>query len=553
MSPKVLKLGADWSLLYGILAVNLDLVRRESFIAALHVWSREKGRNIADILLSQGAIDKEMHLLLDAIVKKHLSCHENSLDRSLASIQPVESVRRELKMLGDADLTRSFKKLGTGGRGIDEADPFATQPDLVETSGRRSTRFQVVRLHARGGLGEVFVASDSELDRTVALKEIQMRYSDHPDSRARFIREAKLTGKLEHPGIVPIYSLGHFDDGRLYYAMRLIEGRNLKESIDEFHGHRDRRTLQYHTLEFRRLLGKFVDVCTTVDFAHSRGVLHRDIKPGNIMLGPHGETLVVDWGLAKVFDPSSFGFPQGEGPGASARRPREDEFRTLPGSALGTPQYMSPEQAAGKLDLLGPASDIYSLGATLFTILTGEPSISGNDPAAIVDRVKAGEFPTPVEIQLAVPRPLNAVCLKAMALLPERRYASAKLLAEDVELWLAGEPVSCYRESLARRLWRWGSRNRWVARAVGLATVFFVILYLMTSLVFGLLGLVWAIIGAIAGAVAGIIQGRVRQGVRRGAELGFQVGMIVSIVFISLYYFWIHYLSGSFLGFRIGR
>src|SRR5262249_15779753 len=160
-------------------------------------------------------------------------------------------------------------------------------------------------------------------------------------------------------------------DGQLYYAMRLIEGHTLKESIDEFHARADDGALRYQSLEFRRLLGKFVDICTTLDFAHSRGVLHRDIKPGNIMLGPYGETLVVDWGLAKECEPPSIGSTPAGGSRAAWKTARKDDVQTLPGLPMGTPQYMSPEQAAGKVDLLGPASDIYSLGATLFTILTG--------------------------------------------------------------------------------------------------------------------------------------------------------------------------------------
>ncbi len=296
MSAKASKVGADWNLLFGMLAVNLDLVRRDALVAALRAWSRDKNKNVADILLSQGAIDRETQSLLDAVVKKHLSVHENSLDRSLSSTQPDATVRRDLEVLGDAELIRALKKLDGGDGRHDERDPLATQADPLETIDQIPNRFQVVRLHARGGLGEVFMASDRELDRTVALKEIQRQYADHPDSRARFVREAKLTGKLKHPGIVPVYSLGRFDDGRLYYAMRLIEGHTFKEAIAEFHARADPRRYRYESLEFRRLLGKFVEVCTTLEFAHSRGVLHRDIKPGNVMLGPHGETLVVELG-----------------------------------------------------------------------------------------------------------------------------------------------------------------------------------------------------------------------------------------------------------------
>src|SRR5262249_16600137 len=149
-------------------------------------------------------------------------------------------------------------------------------------------------------LGEVFVAEDLELHREVALKQIQQRHGDHRESRARFFREAEITGGLEHPGIVPVYGLGHYDDGRPYYAMRFIRGDSLKEAIDQFHRGRAAGGAGRRSLELQKLLRRFLDVCNAVAYAHSRGVLHRDLKPGNIMVGQYGETLVVDWGLAKV-------------------------------------------------------------------------------------------------------------------------------------------------------------------------------------------------------------------------------------------------------------
>src|SRR5262249_14957290 len=151
------------------------------------------------------------------------------------------------------------------------------------------------------GLGEVFVALDEELRREVALKEIRPQHADREDSRARFLFEAEVTGQLEHPGVVPVYGLGCHPDGRPYYAMRFIKGHSLKEAIKCFHQWPSgRREDGPRTLELRQLLRRFVDVCNAVAYAHSRGVLHRDLKPDNIMLGAYGETLVVDWGLATV-------------------------------------------------------------------------------------------------------------------------------------------------------------------------------------------------------------------------------------------------------------
>src|SRR5262249_11846447 len=163
----------------------------------------------------------------------------------------------------------------------------------------------------------------------------------------RFLLEAKVTGRLEHPGIVPVYGLGRYADGRPYYAMRFIEGETLKEAIERFHKSGEtRHSTVEREIAFRRLLRSLIDACNAVAYAHSRGVVHRDVKPENIMLGRFGETLVVDWGIAKPL-PEPGGEPaDGSSPGA----PSDDSSLTRPGSAIGTPQYMSPEQAAGDLD-----------------------------------------------------------------------------------------------------------------------------------------------------------------------------------------------------------
>ncbi len=316
-------------------------------------------------------------------------------------------------------------------------------------------------------MGEVFVARDTELDREVALKEIQERHAHDSGSRSRFLMEAEVTGKLEHPGIVPVYGLGQYPDGRPFYAMRFIRGDSLQWAVKEFH-----KTQMpgnpYESVAFRKLLGRFVDVCNAVGYAHSRGVLHRDLKPGNIMLGKYGETLVVDWGLAKV---------KGREPSSSDAEVTlqissgSGTDQTLPGSAIGTPGYMSPEQAEGKLSSLGPATDIYGLGATLYTLLSGKKSIEAQTIHEILHRTVQGGVPKPSEINSQIPKPLESICLKAMALSPTERYPSCEALAEDVERFLADEPVSAHPESLPVRAARIARKHRGVVRTATAAAL----------------------------------------------------------------------------------
>ena len=235
-------------------------------------------------------------------------------------------------------------------------------------------RFRILRPHAQGGLGEVFVAEDGEVRREVALKQIQDQYADDPGSRGRFLQEAEITGGLEHPGIVPVYGLGTYADGRPFYAMRFIRGDSLQAALKRFHepaaGRRTRspapRPQRADARILRQLLGRFIDVCQAIAYAHSRGVLHRDLKPGNIMLGKYGETLVVDWGLAKPLGVDELLRLRWNPMACSRGAITHGSAPTAMGSAMGTPAYMSPEQAAGRIDLLGPASDVFSLGATLY-------------------------------------------------------------------------------------------------------------------------------------------------------------------------------------------
>ena len=283
----------------------------------------------------------------------------------------------------------------------------------------------------------------------MALKRIKQAHSGDQDKRARFVVEAEITGRLEHPGIVPVYGLGTYDDGRPFYAMRFIRGDNLKAAIEQFHQAEDEGRGPARGRWPCKLLRRFLDVCNAIDYAHSRGVLHRDLKPGNIMLGKYGETLVVDWGLAKTVGRPEAGPASGTLDDHTLVPESGSDVRgTEFGARLGTPAYMSPERAAGRISDLGPASDVYSLGATLYCLLTGKAPFADTDILELLRKVERGDFPPPRKLETWIDPALEAICLKAMATDPAQRYLTPRALADDVEHWLADEPVLAWREPI---------------------------------------------------------------------------------------------------------
>jgi tetratricopeptide (TPR) repeat protein/tRNA A-37 threonylcarbamoyl transferase component Bud32 len=368
----------------------------------------------------------------------------------------LDEVRRRTAGLRALDplLNTDAGATAPGGPAVSKA-PAAGFGDL----GRQ--RYRPLHFHAKGGLGEVLVAADEELHREVALKVIQQQYRNDPESRRSFLREAEITARLEHPGVVPVHGLVEGDDGQPCYAMRFIRGETLGDAIKAFHeaDRKPGRDPGERSLALRQLLGRFVAVCNTVAYAHSRGVIHRDLKPSNIMLGKYGETLVVDWGLAKPFETPPLNRSRDEE--VLALTPATDaEGATRTGDVKGTPAYMSPEQAVGRVHELGPSSDIYSLGATLYVLLTGQAPVRGGNKREVLEKACRADFPPPRLVKPAVPCALEAICLKAMEAEPARRHDSALSLADDVEKWLADEPVTAYREPWRLRARRWARRHK---------------------------------------------------------------------------------------------
>ena len=336
--------------------------------------------------------------------------------------------------------------------------PQPNRPNPVESP----ARFEAVRRHAQGGLGEVYVARDHELERNVALKKVRHGFADAPEALRRFLAEAKITGRLEHPGIVPVYSLGTDASGRPYYAMRFIDGETLEATLSELHA--QQLTRDAWSFELRKLLGRYLQACEAVDYAHSRGVIHRDLKPANIMLGPHGETIVVDWGLAKAVDASAK--PEGDVAANEA-----DARQTQMGTLIGTPVYMSPEQAAGKVDDIGPAADIYGLGGVLHSILTGRPPVAAETTPDALAQLRTGRLELADLNRRRIPKPLVSICRKALASNPVERYVSVRRLIDDVEAWLAGNKPTAHREAFGERVVRWARVHRTAVASLGVFAV----------------------------------------------------------------------------------
>lgn len=315
------------------------------------------------------------------------------------------------------------------------------------------TKYTFVKELARGGMGTVYLAEDTELNRQVAIKVLSTTEMAE-DLRRRMIREAQIIARLEHPGIVPVHDVGVLPDGRVFYAMKFVRGVRL----DEFAASTD---------STRERLRKFQAVCDAVAFAHAQGVIHRDLKPQNIMIGSFGEVLVLDWGVAKILrderNPVSSEADTLILPGRDHATPAPIND-TSQGTVIGTRQYMSPEQARGEIDQLDERSDIYSLGAVFYFLLT--------------DQAPTDEKPRAVKAKVS--KPAEAICLKAMSRNRSHRYASAADLSADVSRLLDAEPVSAYRENILEKVIRWVSKNRFLVLLV-LAYLLMRIFFIFTS------------------------------------------------------------------------
>jgi serine/threonine protein kinase len=321
----------------------------------------------------------------------------------------------------------------------------------MQTPDLSGMRYRAFKFLGQGGMGTVWLAEDSILRRHVALKILAAENSS-VDLAARLMQEAVVLARLEHPGIVPVHDAGTLPDGRTFYCMKHVEGKTLDQHVEQ--------------LPLRQRLQLFQRIAEPLAFAHSRGIIHRDLKPTNIMVGAFGEVLIMDWGLAKVIGNASAATREDSlPPNARVSSAAEDATRssgntsTLHGTVLGTPGYMSPEQARGEVDLIDQRTDVFALGSILKYLLPEKPDMPNHKLSS---------------------RPLRAICAKAMAPEISARYSSVQELAADVGRCLDDMPVTAYRENIFERTARLVNRNR-VAVVLVLAYLFMRLLFILFS------------------------------------------------------------------------
>jgi PAS domain S-box-containing protein len=412
----------DRNLLFGVLALQADLIESYQFVEACALWTARKNVPLAELLIERGWIQPTDRVHLDYLLERKLKKHEGVAGATLAALP--NDVKRSLAALEDSDIHHSLSDLAQSG----ESDSVAT----IDYARGLRERYKLARLHATGGIGRIWVARDSQIGRDVAMKELRPERAGNAELWERFLREAQITGQLEHPGIVPVYELSRRSDSdQPFYTMRLIKGRTLAAAVREYHD--ERRRGHGDPLKLVALLNAFVVVCNTIAYAHSRGVSHRDLKGQNVVLGDFGEVVVLDWGLAKLVEreevelddaPVAFDLPGSSAPDL-----------TVQGQALGTPSYMAPEQAAGRMDQIDRRTDVYGLGAILYEILTGQAPFTGLDIVDVLRKVQEEHVLQPARLNPDVPPALEAVCVRALAKNPADRYSSASEIGQLVQQW----------------------------------------------------------------------------------------------------------------------
>ena len=452
-------------LIFLILAVQLKGIPRQIVQRIGRAWEENPKLHVPQTLEQEGFVTAAERALLEELADAAVHACDGDAGRALVYLGGEARLH---EIFGDEIPKIEYDELATSPMPPGAVFPVVDEPTtlLNEAPGR----YTQISLHASGGMGRVLLVHDTTTDRNIALKELlpasegSTRGVDSPvrqmtQMAARFLLEGRITAQLEHPSIVPVYELGRRKNGTLYYTMKLVRGKTLAAAIGEA-----------KTLEERlRLLSHFIDLCQAIAFAHDRGVLHRDIKPPNIMVGEFGETVVLDWGVAKVKKEPDMYEEEIRATSSLFGMEEKDWKETAYGTAIGTPHYMPPEQAQGLLDEIDERSDVYALGAVLYEILTGHVPFHGKSAREIITRVINTEPPAIATYEADAPPELISICTKAMSKTRDKRYPSAKALAEELQKYQSGALVGAYNykfSEIARRYYR---KHKTMVNTIGAA------------------------------------------------------------------------------------
>jgi hypothetical protein len=422
----------DRNLLFAVLALQADLIDGQCFVKACTLWTARKGTPIADVLIEQGWLTAEGRGVVEQLMEFKLRRHFGDVHASLAAAADPE-VRSALASVADRDVEQSLATLEGGGSVTPNGntrpvvDPFATAPP-AESAGRNVIYEEI----GRGGMGRVLRGRDPGLRRELAVKVLRVEYSTNAEVERRFVEEAQIAGQLQHPGIVPVYELGEFKDGRPFFTMKLVKGRTLADLLRE---RSDLARDQGHYLAI------FERICQTMAYAHSKGVIHRDLKPGNIMVGVFGEVLVMDWGLAKVRQCNSPPAAETPGSGTVIRTARTDSTEGENGhtGVVGTPAFMAPEQARGDTDV-DERADVFGLGGVLCVLLTGHPPHVAPNHEEVMRRAAQGDLSEAFGrlVGSGADSELVTLCKECLAECRDARPRDAAEVSARVTAYLAG-------------------------------------------------------------------------------------------------------------------